>query len=116
MLLTVEEDEYMPQVQSLGLKMVVHPQTAMPFPETEGLLLTPGFLTHVGITKVKYPFPCHQGQTYIHIQKQRQVKYPFPCHPGQTYQHTETKTSEVPVPMTSRSGISAYTHTDTNTT
>ena len=91
MLLTVEEDEYMPQVQSLGLKMVVHPQTAMPFPETEGLLLTPGFLTHVGITKVKYPFPCH---------------------PGQTYQHTETKTSEVPVPMTSRSDISTYRNKD----
>ncbi|XP_070189008.1 degenerin deg-1-like [Littorina saxatilis] len=45
LLLTVEEEEYMPQVQSVGVKMVVHSQDALPFPENDGILLSPGSLT-----------------------------------------------------------------------
>ena len=37
---------------SAGIRLVVHKPTTMPFPEGQGIFLSPGFNTGISITKV----------------------------------------------------------------
>lgn len=48
----IQEEQIIWGRESGGLVMVVHPQGVMPFPEDDGLLLSPGRATSVALTKV----------------------------------------------------------------
>ena len=49
----VQSIEYVPSLSSaLGIKMVIHNQSSMPFPENEGIVVKSGSLTQVGIKPV----------------------------------------------------------------
>ena len=51
--LYVEQDEYMELLtDSAGIRLMIHNQTSMPFPEDQGLSVRPGTKTFVGIKKV----------------------------------------------------------------
>lgn len=51
--LYIEEHEYISDIQeSSGIRVTIHEQNKMPFPEDEGLSVQPGALTSVGIRKV----------------------------------------------------------------
>ena len=54
MILNIGQDEYVPAVgDTAGMRMVVHPQYRMPFPEDEGIMISPGMSTQVGIKEVR---------------------------------------------------------------
>ena len=38
---------------SAGIKVVIHPQGIMPFPDEEGISISPGELTQIGLTQVR---------------------------------------------------------------
>ena len=42
--------------QAAGVRVVVHDQVKMPFPEEEGVLAQPGFMTSIGVQKVRSDF------------------------------------------------------------
>ena len=51
--LNVEQEEYLSQLsQAAGVKVVVHPQGQMPFPNEEGFFASPGHSTAIGLSKV----------------------------------------------------------------
>nr|KAG5711168.1 hypothetical protein BaRGS_004812 [Batillaria attramentaria] len=52
LVLNAETDEYMEQTQVVGFKIVVHPHDAMPFPEDEGVIVSPGFATSIAVSKL----------------------------------------------------------------
>ena len=53
MRLFVEQIEYIKSVSdSAGLRLAVHDQRSMPFPEDEGVSLGPGTKTFVGVKRV----------------------------------------------------------------
>ncbi|KAK7503193.1 hypothetical protein BaRGS_00005458, partial [Batillaria attramentaria] len=52
LLLNAEAEEYLQQSQVVGFKIVVHPHDAMPFPEDEGLIVSPGFATSIAVSKL----------------------------------------------------------------
>ena len=52
LLLNVETEEYLDFTETVGMKVVVHPPDAMPFPEDEGIIVAPGFATSISIRKV----------------------------------------------------------------
>ncbi|KAK7503198.1 hypothetical protein BaRGS_00005463 [Batillaria attramentaria] len=52
LVLNAETDEYMEQSQVVGFKIVVHPHDAMPFPEDEGVIVSPGFATSIAVSKL----------------------------------------------------------------
>jgi len=45
-------DYFKPRADLAGIKVVIHPQNVMPFPEDEGIILSPGQATTVGIRQV----------------------------------------------------------------
>ena len=48
MRLFVQQDEYMPNItESAGFRLVVHGPDKMPFPEDDGIAISPGFQTAV---------------------------------------------------------------------
>ena len=54
MTLNVEAKEYIGDLaESVGVRVVVHPQDRMPFPEDEGISAAPGELTYVAISMVR---------------------------------------------------------------
>ena len=53
LLVNVGQNEYIRSVgKQAGVVAVVHDQSRMPFPEDEGIMATPGYVTSVGIRKV----------------------------------------------------------------
>ena len=53
MILNVNQWDYMkPGIDIAGIKLVIHAQRTMPFPEDEGIILSPGHATSVGIRQV----------------------------------------------------------------
>ena len=55
MVLNIDQDEYVEKMgQEAGVRVVVHHQDKMPFPEDEGVMAKPGLLTSIGIRKVTY--------------------------------------------------------------
>ncbi|KAK7491317.1 hypothetical protein BaRGS_00017418 [Batillaria attramentaria] len=51
LVLDAQSEEYMRHSQTVGFKVVVHPQTDMPFPEDEGILISPGTATDIAVTQ-----------------------------------------------------------------
>ena len=44
---------------SAGVSVVIHPQGIMPFPDDEGISISPGELTHISLTQVQlFPHNC----------------------------------------------------------
>lgn len=52
MTLNAQQDEYALNVETAGVRLVVHDQETMPFPEDVGITLNPGSATSVSIKKV----------------------------------------------------------------
>ena len=53
MILNVDQADYVTQGDDMaGIRMVVHEQGSMPFPEDEGLALNPGQSTSIGLRQV----------------------------------------------------------------
>ena len=51
--LDINQDDYIGYMaHSAGVSVVIHPQGIMPFPEDEGISISPGELTHVSLTQV----------------------------------------------------------------
>lgn len=49
-----DQDEYIGNLaESVGVRVVVHSQSRMPFPEDEGIAAGTGMYTFIGITKVE---------------------------------------------------------------
>ncbi|XP_071964199.1 acid-sensing ion channel 2-like [Antedon mediterranea] len=54
LVLFIEQDEYLYDVSSsAGVRVVVHDQNRMPFPEDEGYFVPPGYHTSIALRKVK---------------------------------------------------------------
>ena len=39
-------------VDGVGFRVLVHPQSQMPFPNEEGISIAPGLFTYIGLTTV----------------------------------------------------------------
>ena len=53
LILNIDQEEYVPEVgESAGVRVVVHPQSRMPFPQDEGIVVGPGVLTSIGLRQV----------------------------------------------------------------
>ena len=51
----IEQHEYIPTVSdSAGLRIIIHDQNEMPFPDDRGYNLSPGMKTSIGMDKVRY--------------------------------------------------------------
>ena len=53
MIINVNQYDYMPETgDTAGIRLVVHPYDRMPFPEDEGISVSPGHSTSIGIRQV----------------------------------------------------------------
>jgi len=53
MTIDIQQHEYLKQTGDIaGAIVVIHPQNQMPFPEDDGILVSPGHATSIGITQV----------------------------------------------------------------
>ena len=53
MVVNVNQNDYMPESgDTAGIRLVVHPKNRMPFPEDEGITVSPGHSTSIGIRQV----------------------------------------------------------------
>ena len=53
MIININQAEYTTQGgDTAGIRMLIHPQDRMPFPEDEGITVSPGHATSVGIRQV----------------------------------------------------------------
>ena len=53
----IQQNEYIAGIaDAAGIRLVIHNQMDMPFPEDDGVNITPGTQTSVGIRKVNYCF------------------------------------------------------------
>ncbi len=56
MIFDIDQSDYIGDLaEAAGVRVVVHPQRSMPFPEDEGISVSPGEMTYVGITQVGHP-------------------------------------------------------------
>lgn len=54
MVMNANQDEYVQGTGgTAGIALLVHPQRYMPFPEDEGIIISPGQSTTVGLSKVR---------------------------------------------------------------
>ena len=54
MVVDIRQDEYIPDIgDSAGLRIVIHPQSTMAFPEDGGITISPGHYTSIAIRQVK---------------------------------------------------------------
>ena len=59
MTLDIDQDDYIGDLaEAAGVRVVVHPQRSMPFPEDEGISVSPGELTYIGLTQVIIQIMC----------------------------------------------------------
>lgn len=49
----IEQNDYLPLTPTAGIKVLLHPGSEIPFPEDGGITVGPGFVTNVGVKKVK---------------------------------------------------------------
>lgn len=53
MIININQDEYVKEVgDTAGIRMVIHSQNRMPFPEDEGITVSPGHSTSIGLRQV----------------------------------------------------------------
>lgn len=88
MIINIGQGNYVKDAgDTAGIRMVVHTGTRMPFPEDEGITISPGHSTSIGLQKVellslnKYllynVFLVHQPRTRSHILKSRRISYTY---------------------------------------
>ena len=79
--LYVEQDEYIESLSdAAGMRILVHNQTEMPFPEDEGFSVSPGSKTSVGLGKVGITTTCvHLGPLGRHS-RQKEHEYCLVSH------------------------------------
>ena len=54
MIINIDQDDYVKEVgDTAGIRLVVHPQNRMPFPEDEGITVSPGHSTSIGLRQVR---------------------------------------------------------------
>ena len=54
LVINIQQDEYVMDIgDSAGIRLVVLPQKQMPFPEDEGLTISPGHYTTIAVKQVK---------------------------------------------------------------
>ena len=54
MTVNINQNEYIEEAgDTAGIRLVVHPQTRMPFPEDEGITVSPGHSTSIGVRQVR---------------------------------------------------------------
>ena len=52
--LYIEQDEYIPELtENAGVRVTIHDQEKMPFPEDDGLLVSADSMTMLGLTLVR---------------------------------------------------------------
>ena len=52
--INIDQGEYIGDLADhAGIRVVIHPQNTMPFPEDEGISVRPGLLTNVGLRMVR---------------------------------------------------------------
>lgn len=55
LILNIDQSEYLPHLtDAAGVRVVVHPQERMPFPQDEGVVAAPATLTSIGIRQVGF--------------------------------------------------------------
>lgn len=55
MVVNIDQDQYSHHMgQAAGVRVVIHSQNNMPFPEDEGLLTRTGYNSQISIEKVKF--------------------------------------------------------------
>ena len=55
--LYLEQNEYLPELtESAGIRVSITPQSVMPFPQDDAVLVAPGELTFIGLTLVRHSF------------------------------------------------------------
>ncbi|XP_025098178.1 acid-sensing ion channel 1A-like [Pomacea canaliculata] len=69
--LHVEEDEYLRMSMTTGFKVVVHSPQEMPFPDDEGVVVAPGFSTHIALSKVEIKRTPNRMGVAKHLTKTR---------------------------------------------
>jgi len=53
MTININQNEYIPQAgDTAGAVVVIRPQNEMPFPEDDGIIVSPGHATSIAITQV----------------------------------------------------------------
>lgn len=53
LVINIDQDSYVPDIgDSAGIRVVIHPQRRMPFPEDEGLTVSPGHHTSIAVRQV----------------------------------------------------------------
>ena len=67
MTINVNQHEYIEQAgDTAGVVAVIRPQNQMPFPEDDGIIVSPGHATSIAITQVKRTLSCSRElYTYI---------------------------------------------------
>lgn len=51
----LEQEEYLAELtESAGIRLSIHPQNIMPFPQDDSILVAPATLTFVSLTMVRY--------------------------------------------------------------
>ena len=56
LILNINQDDYSPLTgDTAGIRLVVHPQERMPFPEDEGITVSPGHSTSIGMRQASGP-------------------------------------------------------------
>ena len=72
--MNVRQHDYTAQSgDTAAIRIVIHPQRRMPFPEDEGVNISPGFSTSIGIKQVdetkmeEVPLPCYHWNIYFVI-------------------------------------------------
>ena len=64
-MLNIDQNDYVKQLaHGAGIRLLIHPQDRMPFPQDEGILASPGHLTSIGIRQVC----CHDKDNWKVLQ------------------------------------------------
>ena len=59
LILNINQAEYMPAgIDTAGIRLVIHSQERMPFPEDEGVTVSPGRATSIGMKQVQQRKVC----------------------------------------------------------
>jgi len=53
MIVNIDQKDYIPNIgDTSGIRVVVHPQRQMSFPEDDGVTISPGYFSSIAIRKV----------------------------------------------------------------
>lgn len=66
--MNVNQDEYVRGAEgTAGISLLIHPQRSMPFPEDEGMTISPGHSTSIGLSKVSIPSESGLGGEFCNM-------------------------------------------------